>query len=275
MIALHVLVLAIVVVLVSLGAWQVDRLGQASERAAAIEERLAAPAVEATALLTGLSLEDEEALAALEFRPATATGVWQPQDEVLQRGRSHVNGAGYGVLTPLRLEDGSTLLVRRGTVPFDNDLEPPVPAAAPAEGTVTVTGTLERSVPQPTSAFTQRDPAEGELDVVFNADLDRIGPQLEQPVLPMVLRLEQPVPAGDGLPVPSPAPEADRGPHLSYAVQWFSFAAIAGGMYLLWLWRRARGDVRAVATGSRVGSTRAQGDQPGGASARSDGHARP
>jgi cytochrome oxidase assembly protein ShyY1 len=35
-------------------------------------------------------------------------------------------------------------------------------------------------------------------------------------------------------------PAMDDGPHLSYAIQWFTFAAIAlyGALYLLWLERR-------------------------------------
>lgn len=246
LVALHALVVAVVVALVSLGLWQLQRLDEATARAAAVEQRLAADPVDAADLLAGLTLADREALAEREFRPVTATGTWQPQDEVLQRGRSHAGVAGLGVLTPLLLEDGSTLLVRRGTVAFDNDLRPPVPDALPPTGQVTVAGTLERSVPQPTGAFTQQDPPDGRLEVVFHADLERLGGQLGEPLQPMVLRLDQPVPE-DGLPLPSRPPEPDRGPHLNYAVQWFSFATIAGGMYLLWLRRRARGDVRAVA----------------------------
>ena len=246
LLALHALVLAVLLVLVSLGLWQVRRLGEATERADAVAARLAADPVDVTVLLDGLDLDDGAALEQLRYRPATATGSWQPADEVLQRGRSHLGRAGYGVLTPLVLEDGSTLLVRRGTVPFDNDLLPPVPDAVPPAGTVTVTGTLETSVPQPTGPIAQRDPDDGELDVVFNVDLERLAPQLGQPLRPMVLRADEPTAAGP-LPLPAAPPEPDRGPHLSYAIQWFSFALIGAGMYALWLVRRVRGDERAVA----------------------------
>lgn len=243
MLALHVLVLAVLAVLVTLGAWQLDRLDEATQRATAVETRLGADPVPVDEVLAGLTLDDEAALAEREFRPVTATGTWQPQDEVLQRGRSYAGRAGLGVLTPLLLEDGSTVLVRRGTVPFDNELRPPVPEALPPTGTVTITGTLERAIPQPTSGLAQRDPDEGELALVFNTDLARLASQLEEPLLPMLVRLAEPVPA-DGLPVPEPAPEPDRGPHLSYAVQWFSFAAIAGTTYLVWLRRRVTGAER-------------------------------
>lgn len=252
LVALHLLVVAIVAVLGSLGAWQLERHAEASERAAAIEARLARPAVPVAASLDGLRRGDTAALADREFLPVTATGRWEPDAEVLQRGRSHAGRAGLGVLTPLVLEDGSWLLVRRGTVPFDNDLAPPVSAVAPPEGTVTVTGTLERSVSQPTGPLAQRDPDDGELDLVFNADLSRLASQLGEPLQPMLLRVDESsmsaAVAGNAGPLLPPSqPEPDPGPHLSYAVQWFSFALIAAGMYGVWLRRRVAHDERAIA----------------------------
>ncbi len=251
MVLLHVLVLAVVLSLARLGLWQLDRHAEAQERVAGQEERLAATPVPIDELLGGLALDDGDAVGELEFRSVTAVGTWRPADEVLQRGRAHRGSAGYEVLTPLDLADGRTVLVRRGSVPFDNDLVPPVPDARPASGEVTVQGTLERSIPQPTSGVAQRDPEEGELDVVFNADLERLAPQLvEDPatLLPMLLRLEVVTPDGpDELPLPVDRPVPDLGPHLNYAIQWFSFATIATGMYALWLRRRVRGDERAVA----------------------------
>ena len=43
--------------------------------------------------------------------------------------------------------------------------------------------------------------------------------------LPFVIELVQPV--ARGLPRRWPMPAFDNGPHLSYAIQWFSFAIIA------------------------------------------------
>lgn len=247
MLVLHVVVLAVVLGLVRLGTWQLSRHAEATERVAAQQEQLAADPVPVGDLLDGLGLDDTDRLAALEFRRVTATGTYLPAEEVLQRGRSHQGRAGFHVLTPLALEQGGTVLVRRGWVPFDNDLRPPVPAAAPPEGTVTVEGYLERSIPQPTGPIAQRDPEEGELDIVFNADLARLGPQLTGELLPMLVHLEMQTPPTAGeLPVPAPRPPLDRGPHLSYAIQWFSFALIGAGMYAVWLRRRATRDERAV-----------------------------
>ena len=250
LVALHLVVLVVVRGLARLGVWQLDRHAEAVERVAAQEERLAADPVPVDELLAGSGDTSDDTLAMLEYRSVTATGTWRPADEVLQRGRSHRGAAGYDVLTPLDLGDGTTVLVRRGSVPFDNDLRPPVDVARPAPGRVVVQGTLEASVPQPTGPIAQRDPDDGELDIVFNADLDRLAPQLVEDdgrLLPMLLRLEVVTPDGpDELPLAVPPPAPDLGPHLNYAIQWFSFTVIALGMYALWLWRRVRGDERAV-----------------------------
>lgn len=247
MLVLHVVVLAVVLVLANLGMWQLSRLEEARARTDAQQQRLEAAPVPVGELLAGVPLADTDRLAGLEFRRVTATGTYRPGAEVLQRGRSHQGRAGFHVLTPLDLTDGGTIVVRRGWVPFDNELRPPVADAAPPGGTVTVEGYLERSIPQPTGPLTQRDPAEGALDIVFHADLARLGPQLGSDVLPMLVHLEQQSPPTDGeLPVPAPRPALDDGPHLSYAIQWFSFALIGAGMYGLWLRRRATSDQRAV-----------------------------
>ena len=247
MVVLHVLVLAVVLVLARLGFWQLDRHDEAVERSQARALNEAAGPDDVARILDGVTLDDTEEIAFAEWRDAIAEGTYRPEDEVLQRGRSFAGQTGYDVLTPLDLEDGSTLLVRRGWVPFDNDLRPPVAAAAPPEGPVFLLGVLERSVPQPTSGIAQRDPDEGELEIIFNADLERLAPQLGGDVLPMVLRLtdQQPQQSGD-LPVPQQVPPADNGPHLNYAIQWFSFTVLAIGFYALWLRRRARGDERAI-----------------------------
>jgi surfeit locus 1 family protein len=245
-IAQHLLVLLVVVGLSWLGFWQLERLGEVRASNADQAARLEEPPAAVDDLLDGLVLDDTEDLAELEFRPVTATGTWRTDDEVLQRGRSLDGRNGYDVLTPLDLGEGRTVLVRRGWVPFDNDLLPPVPDAAPPPGTTTVTGYVARSIPQPTGPIAQRDPDDGDLDVVFNADLGRLDPQVVADgsrLLPMIVHLEGQLPAQSGdLPVPQPRPEQDEGTHLSYAFQWFAFALTGIGFYAVLLRRSLRGD---------------------------------
>jgi len=235
----HVLVLAVAVVCIALGNWQLSRLAEVRATNALLAERLEAPALELADLLgPDAGSVDEEAL---EFRSVTATGVFRPQQEVLQRNREHQGQQGFHLLTPLELQNGEVVLVRRGWVPATYS-DPPVSVAAPPEGAVTVTGILERPVAQP--GFGARDPEEGQLDRVFHTDTQRLDRQIDGELFPMVFRLEtQDPPLNDGpgeFPLAIVSPQLDEANHLSYALQWFSFAGLALITYGAWLWSRRR-----------------------------------
>jgi surfeit locus 1 family protein len=233
----HLLVLVVAGALAGLGLWQLDRLGQVRDNNALLAERLAAPPLDLADLVADSGVDEE----ALEYRSVTGAGVFRPEEEVLQRNREHQGQQGFHLLTPLELEDGGVVLVRRGWVPASLS-EPPVAEAAPPEGTVEVAGILERPVAQP--GFGARDPDDGVLARVFHTDTQRLNLQVEGELYPMVLRLqEQEPPLNDGpgeLPAAIPAPELDEANHLSYALQWFSFAALALITYGAWLWTRQR-----------------------------------
>jgi surfeit locus 1 family protein len=231
----HLLVLAVATTCVALGLWQLDRLGQVQERNERLETRLEADPVDLAALAAAGPLDE----VALEFRRAEATGTYRPAQEVLQRGQQDPRGQqGFHLLTPLELADGSVVLVRRGWVPTGLDT-PPVEPAAPPSGEVTVTGLLERPVPQP--GFGPQDPAEGRLERVFHPDTSRLDRQVDGDLLPIVLRLEEQRPSLDGeFPVVLDRPVLDEANHRSYAVQWFTFAALAVVTYAAWLFRDRR-----------------------------------
>jgi cytochrome oxidase assembly protein ShyY1 len=57
--------------------------------------------------------------------------------------------------------------------------------------------------------------------------------------LPVVVQLKTSAPGDDPSLAPIPLPELGDGPHLSYAVQWFLFAAVAAVGYVLLLRREA------------------------------------
>jgi len=240
----HVLVTAVVVGLVSLGLWQLRRWDDVRALNGRLEERLATAPVP-FADLPDPDVGDTAGTSSLEFRQVTATGTYATDEEVLQRGGTLGGQSGYHVLTPLVLGDGTALLVRRGWVPFALDT-PPVPEAAPPSGEVTVTGWLERPGVQP-SGFGQKDPETGALERVFHADPLRLDDQVTADLRAMVLHLEAQSPTQEAdLPVPAPRPEFSAGTHLSYAVQWFAFAAIAATVYVLWLRKRSDRQVSRV-----------------------------
>lgn len=229
----HVLVLTVAVVCVLLGQWQFDRLAEVRDHNARLEARYAAPP---------LTLDTVDVSAAssgdLQFRRFTASGTFRPEQEVLHRNRDHHGAQGFHILTPLVTHEGPVILVRRGWVPREHD-SPPVTEAPPPEGEVTVSGFLEQPVGQP--GFGPRDPDEGHLQRVFHADLDRLEGQITGELFPMVLHLEELQPAsGHPLPLPAPRPVLNEANHLSYAVQWHTFALIALGAYGAWLWKRSQ-----------------------------------
>ena len=222
--------LAVVAVLVGLGQWQLERLDEVRTSNARLEERIAAPPVALSDLLATSGMDPS----VLEFRRVVVTGTFLPDEEVLQRNRVQRGLQGLDVLTPLDLGGGTSLLVRRGWVPTTMDT-PPVVDAPPPSGAVTITGVLERSVPQPT--FGARDPAEGVLARVFHPDTERLDAQMSGRLLPVVLRMD--ALAGSDpttLPAAPGPPGLDEGSHLSYAAQWHLFALLASVAYAFW-WR--------------------------------------
>jgi surfeit locus 1 family protein len=227
---MHLVVLAVATTLVGLGQWQVGRLQEVRTSNALLEQRLRAEPIDLAALARTGPLD----VAALEFRRVRVSGMFLADEEVLQRNRNDRGRSGFDVLTPFDVGDGITVLVRRGWVPSTLDT-PPVREAAPPEGLVSVTGVLERSVPQP--SFGARDPDDGVLLRVFHPDTSRLDRQMSGSLLPVVLRLDA-ADASDAttLPVAPGPPTLDQGSHLSYAVQWHLFALLAVVAYGAW-WR--------------------------------------
>ena len=209
-----IVVVAVVVAVacVALGFWQLRRLHDRRELNARILSRgSAAPVtIEGTSLPAG----------ARAFARASATGTYDTEHEVLVYGRDLDGQPGSDVVTPLLLPDGGAVLVLRGWVPFAMQ-EAPVAEAAPPAGEVTVDGTM---LPDEGDGSNRPD----ENGVVRTLDVEGIASTVSYDVAPLPLRLTDQTPAQPSdLPRPEPPPQLSEGPHLSYAIQWFSFAAIA------------------------------------------------
>ncbi len=208
-----VVVAAIVATCVSLGFWQIRRLDERIGSNALIEARLSEEPAEMTALAGGADP------AAVEYRRVWARGTFLPEDEVLVRSQVLDGAAGFHVVTPLRLDDGSIVMVNRGWVPLSMD-RPPVSARPPA-GTVRVDGIVRLS--QIRRGVGPVEPP-GRIQVVSRIDLERLAAQLPGPVVPVWIQLKG---SPSDVPVPLPEPDVDdEGPHRSYAIQWFSFATV-------------------------------------------------
>jgi surfeit locus 1 family protein len=219
-------------VCVAAGVWQLARLQQKRDRNAALRAGLAsAPLIVDGRFSAGADPE------ALRYHRATATGVYDVAHEVVLFGRTQDGQAGNHVLTPLVLTDGSAIVVDRGWVPLALD-DPPIEAATPPAGSVSVEGVLLGSEGGlPADADRGVEP----VTTLARSDLAALQAQLPYPIAPVTLLLREQDPAARELPRPAPLPELSEGPHLSYAIQWFCFATIAviGGVILL---RRERAE---------------------------------
>ncbi len=226
----HLVALAAVVGFVFLGLWQFDRHEVRRGLDAVLTARLELPPAELTDVVGDP--------AAAEFRPVVVRGSYRPADEVILQARSHEGRSGHEVLTPLVLADGSAVIVDRGWVPIDVE-GPPVVGAEAAALDVEVEGYVRLS--QRRTGLGPVDPADGVLDRVARVDLDRLQQQIDLPLLGFWVQLRSQEPSQAEFPLPVEPPRPGEGPaHLSYAVQWFAFAAIVAIAYPILLRRTAR-----------------------------------
>lgn len=231
-------ILAACATCVRLGFWQLDRLEQRRARNAVVLAGMRqAPRPVDRALIAEMRRDP----ARLAYRRVVARGRYLSAAELVLRGRVEGGRPGVHLATPLLLEgSGSVLLVNRGWVPAA-DAVAPRERPAPAAGSVVVEGILQE-VPITQDRGGRSVSARGDT-AYRRLDRDEAKARLGARVLPMYLQL-----LGDtgrtarSLPVAVPPPPLDEGPHLGYAIQWFSFAVIGVvGLFVLLRWRGGAG----------------------------------
>jgi surfeit locus 1 family protein len=130
--------------LISLGTWQLQRLAWKQGLVGAIQERVHAKPV------TMAAIEDRASLGGdVEYARVAVEGQYLNDHEIHLYALDSTHGPGFYVITPLRLADGSILLVNRGYVP--NDLKDPAKrATGQLTGDVKVVGLMRHPEPQGT-----------------------------------------------------------------------------------------------------------------------------
>lgn len=225
---------------VRLGFWQLDRLQQRKARNHALETALRMPVLDFDSA-TAAAIERDPA--AFINRRLRATGTYAPAGEVVLRGRANDGNPGVHLVTPLAVSNvRPALLVNRGWVPSpDAATVDAKPYAEP--GARTVEGILQE-IPRNTRAA--GEPAtvsvNGAPQVTYRRlDFDVLRRAPRGPILTLYL---QQLPSADSAaarrpPVRVALAPMDNGPHLSYAFQWFSFAAIGvAGLVVILLRQR-------------------------------------
>ena len=231
-----ILVLAAAAVCVRLGIWQLDRLEQRRARNAVLRSAQALPPL----------VLDSAALARVAAEPARyvnrrvrVEGAYDPSGEVVLRGRTHEGSPGVHLVTPLRVPGTAVaVLVNRGWVPSPDAAT--VDAGRFAEPGARVVEGVLREVPATGDGGAPVRPASGGPPTFRRLDLAALRAHLPYPVLPLYVE-QLPTPGGPPLPRRVPPAALDEGPHLGYAIQWFSFAAIflVGLLVMLALARRS------------------------------------
>jgi surfeit locus 1 family protein len=240
--------LLIIAVTVSAGRWQLSR---------ADEKRALVARVELGRTLPPLVLSPSLAAADMsEWRGARARGRWLPNFTVLVENRNHQGQPGFWVISPLQFDPptgsgpAEVVAVLRGWTPRALGAMPgvaPVVVRSPA-GVQDIQGELIPQVPRllelssltgaaPVSLASRFGAADGPPRLQ-NFDVATYAAATGLKVLPMVL--QQTGEAYDGLIRDWAPPPNNIDTHLGYAMQWFSFAAIAAIALGVLLVRRFR-----------------------------------
>jgi cytochrome oxidase assembly protein ShyY1 len=217
--AFAALMVVLAAIMVALGFWQLDRYHQRSTTNARIDAASQAPPVPVGRVLAA----GQAPPAGVAWTRVRVTGRYDPAHEIVARERSVNSQVGFEIVDPLRLADGSVVLVDRGWLPpavTQGNLVPPAVPRVPA-GEVTVTGLVHL----PESRPDQPSRTDGRVTVRRISPATLAG-TLPYPVLGGYVTLDSQQPANDLAFVAIPVDHQDSGMNAGYVVQWWAFALI-------------------------------------------------
>jgi len=230
--------LLVFAVLIGLGCWQIERKAWKEALIASLSERLAAPpeALPSAADWPNLITANDE------YRRFSFSGQFDYAKEALVYGaasafRPEISGPGYWSFTPVRLADGSAVVVNRGFVP-EAMRDRAARAAGEVAGPVAIMGAMRFADAR--HWFTPNDDATHNL--WFSRDPQAIAAAKGLgAVAPFYIEQEMPVPPG-GVPRPGKIVVNLPNNHLQYVVTWFGLAAALAGVFIVFAARgRSRG----------------------------------
>ena len=230
---LGVLVAGATATCVRLGFWQLARMRYKHSLHAAQRALLARPPLE---LEHGLPSTPPETGSRVHLR-----GLWDLSTHLLLSGRTHLGAAGVSLASAVRLANGEQVLVERGWLPAA-DARTAHPELFPdslADETGVVLPLERPAHPTPWVSL----PSERSRVRVWSArvlDPDSVAAHFDNALAPWFVRV---LPGGadsTSAPIPEDYVIPDEAMHLSYAIQWFGFAAIIGIGSLALTFRRAK-----------------------------------
>jgi len=161
--------------------------------------------------------------AAENYRKAEISGTFLHDKSIHMVGRPRENTQGFFILTPLKLNDDSMLLVNRGWAPKGAKLD--LPEAATIKGVLRPA--RQKRYFSPTN--------QPEKNVWFFEDMDEISAFTGVKLLPLVLESTEKQ-QKNVYPAPGDGKISLRNDHLGYAITWFALAAT--GLIMFGLYHR-------------------------------------
>lgn len=213
---LILLAFIVTVVFIRLGFWQLSRLSERQAVNAALASRAVAPSLP----ISGLPTDTANA----HYRRVSVHGEYDYANEIVLTLRSRNGSPGVNIVTPLRVPQTDTaLLVVRGWVYSPNGMTVDL-TRWPEGRNLNGSGFVE-TYPPPRDGHNISPTHPNAYRWLDRQELQR---RFRYPLKPYyVVLTSAPDDTTKDTPPRLAVPPMDEGPHRSYAIQWFSFAAIS------------------------------------------------
>lgn len=218
--------LAGVTLTVRLGFWQLSRASEKERRHSEIMAKIEAPA-----LKIATPLADPTQFSELHRR-VVVQGEWMTEHTIYLDNRPMNGQAGFWVLTPLKVNESTIVLIQRGWVPRHRQDRTLLPDIQTPLGAVTVQGriSLPPSNLMDLGSRSEEIPSStNEKKIRQNLDIAQYANELRKPLAATVLQTDSP---SDGLLREWPEITVGVEKNLAYAFQWFALAALQLVLYL-------------------------------------------
>jgi hypothetical protein len=199
---------------------------------------------------------EDEFTTDMEWRPVEVVGRYLTDASFLVRNRPYAGAPGFIQLAAFESNSGTVYAVDRGWLPTGSSQDSPDLIPQLPSGELTLTARIRPTEP----TFNRAAPA-GQLATVNSAAMAQ---QLDEPAAvaeSFYLRMFRESVPSENYPTLMAKPKLDEGNHLSYAIQWVVFGAMAFAA-LFWAIRQERLAMRALADPNFVRKSRKQvGDE--------------
>lgn len=217
-----VVTVLLLILLFSLGQWQLRRAEFKDNLKQAVEQRRDVKPVD----LELLPQERELQL----FRPVVLTGRFDTGKSFLLDNRVVNRTAGFDVITPFKTNNGQWLLIDRGWLPQVRAREV-LPTFNTSADELTLTGFIRTPSENVYMLDEHRIDATQWPVIIQRVDVNELGKVLDSELYPQVVMLDEMSPAGFDR--HWPALKFDSSKHVGYAIQWFALFSALLAIFIL------------------------------------------